>query len=95
MIPLFKTLRDATVIDACTYFNLVMPVCQNIVTKASSFFKDFAGDYENFETFIKDFDDVRSDVDCYALGFDTCKIMHLEVAKQATFRKLQSEKLRH
>ena len=81
IIPLFETLRDATVVDACTYFNLVMPVCSNIVTKASSFFKNFQSDYEDFDTFLEDFADIRSDVDCYALGFDTCRIMHLEVAK--------------
>jgi hypothetical protein len=81
IIPLFKTLRDATVVDACTYFNLVMPVCANIVSKASSFFKTFKSDYENFDEFLEGFDDIRSDVDTYALGFDTCKVMHLEVAK--------------
>ena len=81
MIPLFETLRGATVVDACTYFNLVMPVCKNIVTKASSFFKNFKSDYEDFDVFIEDFDDIRSDVDTYALGFDTCRVMHEQVAK--------------
>ena len=62
-IPLFKTLRDATTLDAITYFTNIMPVCRDIVTKASSFFKNFNSDYEDFDTFIEDFDDIRKDVE--------------------------------
>ena len=87
-IPLFKDLRDATTLDAITYFTKVMPVCRDIVTKASSFFKNFNSDYENFDTFIEDFDDIIVDVESFKIGFITCQYMHQNVAKQAIYRKM-------
>ena len=66
--------------DAITYFTKVMPVCKNIVTLASSFFKNFNSDYEDFDTFIEDFDDIREDVESFKIGFTTCQVMHEDVA---------------
>ena len=87
-IPDFMKVRDATVLDAITYFNKVMPVCREILTLASVFFKNFNSDYEDYETFIEDFDDIRLDVESYKIGFTVCQQMHHNVATQAYYRKL-------
>jgi len=59
---------------------MVMPVCRDIVSKASSFFKNFNSDYEDFDTFIEDFADIRDDVESFKIGFTTCEHMHQNVA---------------
>ena len=69
VLPLFKTVRDAVVVDSLTYFTKVAPVAQAILSKSSSFFKNFNNDYKDFDTFIEDFKDIRENVEGFKIGF--------------------------
>lgn len=81
-------MRNLTVTDARTYFTHIVPLCQKIVTKASSFFRNFNKDYDTFETFKEDFDVLMSDVEEIAVAFKVCEQMHMRVVETGKLRKM-------